>query len=203
MEDFKLFLDWLSVQPYPYVQIICTFLSAVFGLIIMVVQIRKYFLYKNQSKDGEVLKYRDESYRTSKTYVSNAQTFKRIVPTYELDDKTNSLVVVSTKDLQELVQSSRDCGLDVVLEKYGVLPTSVPPAVSSKTDVPFDASDVRDDFEYLSETMSEFEELRIRYSMPDATPEQLLTHVNGLKSNIDKSIQDSLLSQKKVGDDNG
>lgn len=201
--DFVTFIEWFKSLNLPYGSIICTFLSTIFSLVIMVVQIKKYKYQKNQGKDVN-LKYRKESYLTKKDAPKYTQSFDKVVPVYELNSAGDDLVVVGTKDLQELVQSSRECGLDIVFEKYGVIPTS--PAIDSKesSDV-FDATDIRDDFEYLSDVFNDVEELRQRYDMPTASAEDLFKHINSLKSNLDKKIQDELINQnnKKEGVENG
>lgn len=189
MEDVKLFLGWLLSLPLS--QYVLDFLAVIFSLVVMIVQVKKYKLQTNQAKE-DIMKYRSEDYQKAKGFTPVSQSFKRVVPVYELNDKTNSLVVVDTKDLQEIVQSSRDCGIDVVFEKYGVLPTSPLPDVSKKSEEVFDASDIRDDFEYLSDVMSEFDSLRERYDMPNASPQELVKHISKLKSDLDVSIQSKL-----------
>lgn len=191
--EIKDLIVWLSENGFEFV---ASLLSIVFGLVIMIVQLKKYKLNSNQAKENN-LKYRTENYQQKKGFEPTAQTFERVVKVYELDDKTNSLVVVGTKDLQELVQSSRDCGLDIILEKYGALPPQMLPEVSSKTDVPYDATDLRDDFEMLSDYHNGVEDMRSRYSMPDASPEELFAHISKLRSDNDKKIQEQLLKNKQ------
>lgn len=142
------------------------------------------------------MKYRTDCYLTEKGAPKYAQSFKRVVPVYDLDEKNNSLVVVGTKDLQELINSYRDCGLDVILEKYGVLPETLLPKTPRdvSSDV-FDASDLRDDLELLCDYSSSLDELRNTYGMPFASAEDLIKHIQGLKSQVDKSIQDNLSKQ--------
>lgn len=200
MEDVKLFLEWLLSLPLS--QYVLDVLAVVFSLVVMIVQVKKYKYLINQQSEVN-LKYRSEDYMLNKGFRRSRQSFSKIVPVYDLDEKTNSLVVVGTKDLQELVQSSRDCGLDVVLEKYGALPPVTPPKVSEVTSEPFDFTDVRDDFEVLSDFNEEVEAMRERYNMPLASSDELFKHITGLKSKLDKSIHDELSKQKKDGDNNG
>lgn len=191
--EFQLFLDWLTSNGLTTA---ATFLSVIFGLVIMIVQVKKYKLNSNQAKESN-LKYRTENYQSVKGFEPVSQTFKRVVPVYELDEKTNELVVVGTKDLQELVQSSRDCGLDVVLEKYGVLPPQMLPEVSSTTSEPYDATDIREDLEILADYHNEIEAMRQRYNIPDASEADVLKHISSLKADVDKKIQEELLKQSK------
>lgn len=199
MDDVKMFLEWLFTLPLS--QYVLNVLAVVFSLVVMIVQVKKYKLQTNQAKE-DILKYRKENYQSAKGFKPVSQTFKSVVPVYQLDEKSNSLVVVDTKDLQALIQSSRDCGLDIVLEKYGVLPPQMLPDVKAKSDTPFDATDVRDDFEYLSDYFSDVEELRKRYNMPDASPDELFKFISSLKSKVDSDIQ-SKLSDKVLNDKRG
>lgn len=200
---FEQLIEWFCSLNLPYGSIICTLLMTIFSFVVMVIQLKKYKLYRNETKETD-LKYRKADYQSKKGFEPFKQHFKRVVPVYELNSDGDDLVVVGTKDLQELVQSSRECGLDIVFEKYGAIPTSVPPEVKSKTDEPFDATDIRDDFEFLSDMYNDIEELRVRYSLPDASPDELFKHINGLKSKLDKDIQDTLAKQvKKEEVDNG
>lgn len=143
------------------------------------------------------MKYRTENYQSAKGFCPYAQSFKKIVPVYELDEKTNTLVVVGSKDLQELINSSRDCGLDVILEKYGALPPQLLPEVKEKTSEPFDATDLRDDLCILADFAEDIEDMRIRYGMPMASFDELQKHISALKCDVDKKIQDSLATQSK------
>lgn len=199
MDDVKLFFEWLLSLPLS--QYVLDVLAVIFSLVVMIVQVKKYKLQTNQAKE-DIMKYRSEDYQKAKGFTPVSQSFKRVVPVYELNDKTNSLVVVDTKDLQEIVQSSRDCGIDVIFEKYGVLPTSPLPDVSKKSEEVFDASDIRDDFEYLSDVMSEFDSLRERYNMPNASPQELVKHISKLKSDLDVNIQ-SKLSEEALKSNGG
>lgn len=194
--DISLYLEWLSSNGFRGV---ATLLSLIFGLVIMIVQLLKYKFNCNQAKESS-MKYRTENYQSAKGYVSPSQTFKRIVPVYELDDTTNELVVVGTKDLQALIQSSRDCGLDVVLEKYGVLPVPSQPFISEKSDEVFDATDLREDLIILSEYQDAVEDLRVRYNKPDSSPTELFKFISDLKAQTDKTIQSSLEKQISISE---
>lgn len=195
--DIQVYLMWLSENGF---DIAVSLLSVIFGLVIMIVQLKKFKINSDQAKENK-LKYRTENYEQAKNYVSPAQVFKKIVPVYELDERNNSLVVVGTKDLQELVQSSRDCGLDVILEKFGAIPVPASPAVSGKSDEPYDCTDLREDLLILADLQNDVETLRERYSMPDASPQELFKHISALKSKTDKHIQEQLQNQVKEKND--
>lgn len=198
---FEHLIEWFRSLNLPYGSIICTLLMTVFSFVVMVIQLKKFKLYKNETKEYD-LKYRKEDYQSKKGFAPFKEHFKCIVPIYDLNSAGDDLVVVGTKDLQELVQSSRECGLDIVFEKYGSIPVSIPPEVKSKTDEPFDATDIRDDFEFLSDMYNDIEELRVRYNLPDASPDDLFKHINTLKAKLDKDIQDTLSKQVKKEDEN-
>lgn len=176
-------------------ELISGFLSAVFGLIISVVQIKKYKYSKNQSKEND-LKYRTEDYQSAKGFVKDRQSFKSRVPVYELDPKTNNLIVVGEKDLQEFIQSSADCALSKILEKYGTVPPIVFPQGSSESSEVFDASDIRDDFEVMSDISDTLDDMRERYSMPNASPDELFRHV--AKLNNDNNLRISELKAREL-----
>lgn len=176
-------------------ELISGFLSAVFGLIISVVQIKKYKYSKNQSKEND-LKYRTEDYQSAKGFVKDRQSFKSRVPVYELDSKTNTLVVVGEKDLQEFIQSSADCALSKILEKYGTVPPVVLPQGSAESSEVFDASDIRDDFEVMCDFADVLADIRERYAMPNATPEQLLDHINMLNDKNNLHIAELKLRER-------
>lgn len=198
MENFTQYLDYLQQHG---LDLAVSILSIIFGLVILIVQVKKYLMYKQQvKKDKEFdMNYRTENYQSAKGYDKSLamQIFKRVVPVYELDEATNDLVVVGTKDLQELVQSSRDCGLDVVLEKYGVLPPDLLPRIDAKSDEVIDLSDVREDLHILADYNNELDELRKRYEMPFASPSELLAHISGLKANFEKHIEEAMKSNNK------
>lgn len=182
--------------------LLASILTVIFSLVLVIVQVKKFRLYKNETKENSV-NYRRENYMfEGGTVRHQRQSFDRVVPVYELDSKTNELVVVGKRDLQELVQSSRDCGIDVILEKYGVLPT---PDLSKTTftDEVFDASDVREDLEILSDFENELDEMRIRYGMPMATLSELQSHVATLKSKHDDKLKDLLGRTKEAFTDKG
>lgn len=191
--DFQVYLVWLSEHGF---DIAVSLLSVIFGLVIMIVQLKKFKINSDQVKESK-LKYRTEHTK----YISPTQSFKKVVPVYDLDERTNSLVVVGTKDLQELVQSSRDCGLDVVLEKFGTVPLPASPAVSGKSDEPYDCTDLREDLLVLADLQNDVELLRERYSMPDASPQELFKHISALKADTDKRIQKQLEKQVKEKSD--
>lgn len=204
MVDFTQFLDYLSTSGLDFA---ATLLSIIFGFLLIIIQFKKYFMYKKEVKNSkEILsmKYRNEDYQKVKGYVPPAQSFKKVVPVYELDETTNELVVVGTKDLQELIQSSRDCGLDVVLERYGVLPEMMvaggfdayKQACSSKN-VDFDMSDVRDDLAIFSDFSSEVEEMRKRYHMPNASFDEIREYILKLQTENNQRIQEELSKQVK------
>lgn len=192
--DFEQLISFLNTSG---LNVAATLLSVIFGLVIMVVQLKKYKIQSNQAKEQKDMKYRTESYQSAKGFEPYKQTFKRVVPVYELDESSKNLVVVGTKDLQELIQSSRDCGLDVVLEKYGALPPQMLPEVSSVSSEPYDATDIRDDLCILADFAEDIENMRVRYNMPMASFDELQKHIAKLKLDTDKKIQSELETQAK------
>lgn len=194
--EFMQYLDYLTANGFGFA---VELLSIIFGLVIMIVQVKKYFLYKKQANNEKELvdmKYRKEDYQSCKNFTIPSQSFNKVVPIYELDERSNSLVVVGTKDLQELINSCADCALDKILEKYGVLPEiQVPNCPHS--DVVFDATDIRDDLCILADFAEDIENMRIRYNMPMASYDELQKHIAKLQLENDKHIQEQLSKQVK------
>lgn len=204
--DFETFLSWLSSNGF---SIAATILSVIFGLVIMIIQIKKYKFNSNQAKEDN-LKYRLEDYMSKKGFVRTGQTFDGHANDYELDPRTGSLVVVGVQDLQELVQSSADCALDKVLEKYGVLPDMLVSngsagynAAVNRSGFDFDMSDMRDDLEYLMDEDVVLDGMRERYGMPGASSSELFDFVsaqlaaNSTRLDVLKNVQN-----KEVSDEN-
>lgn len=51
-----------------------------------------------------------------------AQTFTQYTPTYQLNESTGALEEVGVQDDQAIIQSSADCSLSSVLERFGYYP---------------------------------------------------------------------------------
>lgn len=195
--EFTQFITWLSENGF---SLVASFLGVIFGLVVMIIQIKKYKINSNQSKELTDMKYRLENYQSKKDFVPTGQKFRRVVPVYELDEKTNTLVVVGKQDIQELVQSSRDCGLDIILEKYGVLPDMLIKdgrigyeAAVKGTGYQYDLSDVREDLEVLSDFFNEMADIRQRYGVsPDVSPEALSNILKEKKAKLDKDLSEHL-----------
>lgn len=135
--------------------------------------------------------YRSYNYRLKDKPVG--QSFSREVPKLDIDPEKHVLVQVGTKDLQAFVQSSADCALGKILEKYGVLPSGSnlfdPSRVSVSDDVYID--DVHDDLQYMNDVSQDLEDIRDRYGFSDSmTYEQisdaLLKRSNELSDIINK-----------------
>lgn len=181
-----------------------TILPIVFALIVTIVQLKKWsFVKKNQRKEVNDLIYRKEDYLTKEE--TPRQSFDKLVPKFTLNKSTNLLEQTGIVDLQELVQSSCECALDKILEKYGALPPVDLPPVSGSTEVPFDATDMRDDLLVLGDFLSEVEAIRARYNLPqDMSVPDVFSKLKSMKSDVDVKITSALKSQSvnNGGNDN-
>ncbi len=111
MEDFKVFLSWLTDSGMVFV---ANLLSFIFGLVIMIVQLKKYKLFKNQTKENN-MEYRVASYREKTD--SPSQSFDTEVDQYRLNKSTNELEKLPDKlDIQQLVQSAEQQSLSNLLQ---------------------------------------------------------------------------------------
>lgn len=111
MSDFQVFIDWLNANGF---DTIASILSIIFGLVIMIIQIKKYKFNSNQAKEDE-LKYRQANYREQAE--SPAQTFDTEVEQYRLNKSTNELEVLPDKlDIQQVVQSAEAQSLSNMLQ---------------------------------------------------------------------------------------
>lgn len=109
--DFQVILDWLTTNGF---EVAAQLLSFIFGLVIMIVQLKKYYIQKNQSKE-EKLKYRTANYR--ETQASPAQKFDTEVDQYRLNKSTNELEKLPDKlDIQQVVQSAESQSLANMLQ---------------------------------------------------------------------------------------
>lgn len=170
--------------------------------IIAIIQIVKYGKVNKQTeillKECDNVKYKLES--SEKT--CKGQIFNSVVPEYELDEKTNTLVTIGTKDLQELIQSSADCALKKILDKFGCYPEGfIPqqPVVSEESDK-VNVVQIKEDLDYYNDILDFQEELRERYKFDDGMSlSDMMTALDGMKKSVDGQIQSELQKQSKGG----
>lgn len=109
--DLQELLTWLSSNGYSW---LVDLLNIIFGLVIMIVQLKKFKFQKNQSKE-DILKYRTANYR-DKVH-SPAQSFATEVDQFRLNKSTNELEKLPDKlDIQQLVQSAEAQALPNMLQ---------------------------------------------------------------------------------------
>lgn len=191
-------LDFLKQYAAEIVQL---FMLAV----ISIIQIVKYGKVSKQTKllSEDIMKYRTESYKDGQA--TPAQSFDKVVPEYQLDEKTNSLVMVGTKDLQEIVQSSADCALKKVLDKFGgIVPDGyMQPSVNvvgESDDV--NVVDLKEDLDYYQEVLDFQEDLRQRYKFKDGMSlDEMIKILGDRKSKLDSDIQEKLKKQEVKEDE--
>lgn len=160
-------------------------------VLIAFLQAIKYYKYSKEVS----MKYKTES----SVKPTQGETFKSVVPEYQLDEKKNVLIVTGTIDLQELIQSSADCALKAILDKFGGI---VPEAFQTPTPPIKEDSDkvnvfqIKSDIEQLNDVLDFQEDLRERYKFPDGMSlADMLTAIGGMKATVDKKIQTSLEKQ--------
>lgn len=189
MSDFQLFLDWLSSQPFPGAAFVCILLSAVFGCVTMVVQLKKFKYSKTQSKEFN-LKYRSPGYQTAKSFVKDSQSFDTVIKTYKLNKSTGELVESDSLDLQKLINSHRESTLQEVLSRLDPVPSQLDSAL-----------DVRDDLQDKLDMLRSFDDDRLalceQYGLdPSTSYEALISHLQIESAKLDGRISEL----KKVGD---
>lgn len=173
-----------------YSDLIVTFLLSFIGIIQAFKFRFQSKLLKNQNKEDTTLKYRKEDYQEEPGYKKFAQKFERVVDELDLDEDGNHLVVVGKKDLQELIQSSADCALQAVFDKYGVLPTVEAPRPSQIVD---DVADMTTSslnrYELALKLDEELDVIRGHYGMPNASVEELMDANKIYQSRLEQFIE--------------
>lgn len=153
-------------------------------LVIAVIQVVKYGKVSKEVKQD--LKYRLENYQ--QTEQVKAQEFSPLVPEYKLDENTGELVQVGEKDIQALVQSSVECALEKILEKYNSLPLEMQAQVPTTDTV--NVVSMQDDLDYLMEQFGEFEELRKKYGFSDdMSYSDMFRQISAQKVQVEAQIQ--------------
>lgn len=122
------------------------------------------------------------------------QTFSKEIPQFTYDKKNNILVDALPKDIHAFVQSSADCALSALLDKFGLLPTValIEQQVQNRTYT--DSSDIaeysyKDDLIEDARVLDMVEQIREEYNMPiDYTPEQVFDDIKKRKLSIDEHI---------------
>lgn len=111
--DFEQFLQFLSANGFNFA---VELLSVIFGLVILIIQVKKYNLFKkDQAKESEELKYRTASYREK--VKSPSQTFDTEVSQYRINKASGELEELPDKlDIQQLVQSAEQQALPNMLQ---------------------------------------------------------------------------------------
>lgn len=108
--EFDVFLSWLCNNGF---DIAATILSVIFGLVIMIVQIKKYRINSRQAKEDN-LKYRTANYREN--VKSPSQEFDTEISQYRLNKSSGELEELPDKlDLKQHIQSAVDQALPNML----------------------------------------------------------------------------------------
>lgn len=160
-------------------------------LLITFVQVIKYYKYSKEVS----MKYKTEN----SVKPTSGETFKSVVPEYQLDEKKNVLIVTGTIDLQELIQSSADCALKAILDKFGgIIPEAfqkpTPPIQEESDEV--NVIQIKSDIDKLNDILDFQEGLRERYKFSDGMSLfDMITAIGGMKATVDKKIQSSLEKQ--------
>lgn len=188
MSDFQMFLDWLSSLSLPGIGYVCTFLSALFGCVVMVVQLKKLKYTKTQSKELN-LKYRSPGYQNAKSFVKDSQSFDTVIKTFKLNKFTGELVESDSLDLQQLINSNRESILQDVLSRL-----EPAPGVLEQT------LDVRDDMQDKLDMLRSFDDSRLslceEYGLdPSTSYDNIVSYLQTESERLDGRISEL----KKVG----
>lgn len=121
---------------------------------------------------------------------SKAQTFEHTKPEYALDKNTGELIQVGTIDIDALIQSSVDCALDRILDKFGCLPENMKAPASTPSDS-VNIIDTRDEFAELDGFFDDVSALRDRYGLDQSMSIQdVFKTLDDRKNNLSKQIAD-------------
>lgn len=121
---------------------------------------------------------------------ATGQTFEHTKPEYALDKNTGELIQVGTIDIDALIQSSVDCALDRILDKFGCLPESMQAPVSTPSDS-INIIDTRDEFAELDGFFEDVSALRDRYELdPSMSIQDVFKTLDDRKNNLSKQISE-------------
>lgn len=133
------------------------------------------------------------------------QNFRKKKKQYKLVD--NKLVVIGEIDIQEQINSNRDCALDVILDKFlhtGIIEGSYSSGLSLDdfdVNADPDEADYHDELYNAAIAVDQINQLRKKYGLPDSYNEkQVVAHVINLHNNVSKDIErkvKGLESEKK------
>ena len=145
------------------------------------------------------------------------QKFSPYVQQYEYDERKDCLVELKTmKNQQELIQSSEDCALDKILERFGYSNVSLNSVLNNhREDVSnldfYDKSQDFNDLVDVGEYMQKAEDLKRQFNLPIDTPAERVymecqTKLNdflkkGVNVNEKKTIEKSEPSQLSQNSD--
>lgn len=177
-------------------------LVLVFLFILSVVQIKKYGkvskgVSETMANESKKIRTRLANYRLGISEEDKGgQSFNRIVPEYAYDEDTQELYVVGSKDLQAIVQSSVDCALDRILEKFGALPPEMQPAPVQSDEV--NIVELNDDLVSAGEMFDQFEEIRQKYGFDDTLSYQdMFSKLDQMKADYDTQLKESIANKNK------
>lgn len=145
------------------------------------------------------------------------QKFSPYVKQYEYDERKDCLVELKTmKNQQELIQSSENCALDKILERFGYSNVSLNSVLNNhREDVSnldfYDKSQDFNDLVDVGEYMEKAEDLKRQFNLPIDTPAERVymecqTKLNdflkkGVNVNEKKTIEKSEPSQLSQNSD--
>lgn len=194
----NLVLDFLSQNGGVIIRIV----EIVLLFVIAIVQLVKYG--KVSKGVIEDLKYRVEDYRSKlDDGEKSGQVFHNVVPEYAYDENKQELYQIGVKDLQAIIQSSADCALDKVLERFGCLPPELQPVATQSDDV--NIVDLRDDLSAMNDFIDDMEDIRSRYNFgSDLSYKDMFSKLEQMKIDFDENLKKSTAMQNnnKEGNNN-
>lgn len=157
-------------------------LSFVFMAVFAVLLYRKTGNIKYLEEVFQDMKYRKENYQDKEPV--KGQTYSKYVDVYRLNKATGLLEKEDTPiDIDELIKSSMNNILDVILDKF--LPNNTPIVDEvAQRDV------LRDDLDILQEGFEIAQEMRERYKLSDdMSVQDIFAYVNKKYDEVSKDIQ--------------
>lgn len=127
-----------------------------------------------------------------------AQSFKSVVPTYQLDEKTHKLVETGFRDIQKEIDSYADCALNKMLDKF----LNVEDKISEQFNV-VDTDEVVEtannfDLADLGEALEVAEIYREKYGLPlSSTPHEIFAYIKQKEKDVNSKIENLKLKNEK------
>lgn len=192
--DFGNFIanNWQDIVQFALLGIIAIIQVVKYGKVSKEVKVTMAEKVEKLNENFDKPKFRLPNYRYGiSDSEKGGQSFRMVVEELAYDENTGELYVCGMKDLQALIQSSVDCALDKVLDKFGALPPEMQPLPVQSNDV--NIVDLRDDLQAASEMFDDFENIRTKYGFSDdLSYNEMFSKLEQMKVDYDTQLKESI-----------